>query len=136
MHLKNLLQPSRFACSMPSATSAVVLGKAARPRPDWPQVRSGASGWMRGRLLCPASAVGQPAEPLLHSLELARTIGSAEDEARALVGLGRCAAATGHTSRAKTLLQQAHVILQLIGTADAPALLAELKALPSPGPRE
>ncbi len=70
------------------------------------------------------------------ALELARRIGSTQDEARGLVGLGRCAAAVGHAKRAKTLLQQAQVIFQRIGTTDAAALLAELDTLTSPRPSE
>jgi Tetratricopeptide repeat len=52
---------------------------------------------------------GEPAEAEAYhrqALELARTISTAQDEARPLVGLGRCAAAAGHTTQAKTLLQQ------------------------------
>jgi tetratricopeptide (TPR) repeat protein len=82
---------------------------------------------------------GEPAKAKAshrQALELARAIGSALDEAHALAGLGRCAAAAGHTRRAKALLRQAHVIFQRIGAADAPAVLAELNALTSPGPRE
>ena len=67
------------------------------------------------------------------SLDLARAIGTAWEEARALAGLGRCAAAVGHTKQARALLQEAYVIFQRIGTADAPAAL---NALSSPGPRE
>jgi hypothetical protein len=70
------------------------------------------------------------------ALELARAIGSARDEADALAGLGRCAAADGHTTQAKALLQQAHAIFQRIGAADALTVLAELNALTSPGPRK
>ncbi|HEV2371886.1 MAG TPA: hypothetical protein VGS19_06930, partial [Streptosporangiaceae bacterium] len=70
------------------------------------------------------------------ALELARAIGNAWDEAHALVGLGRCAEVVGHTTRAKALLRQAHVIFQQIGAAEAPDLLAELNALTSHGPRE
>jgi class 3 adenylate cyclase/tetratricopeptide (TPR) repeat protein len=82
---------------------------------------------------------GKPAEAEAHhqqALELARVIGSAWDEAHALAGLARCAAAASHTTRAQALLRQAHVIFQRIGAADTPAVLAELNALTSPGPRE
>ena len=82
---------------------------------------------------------GEPAEAeALHqqALELARVIGSAWDEAHALAGLARCAAAASHTTQAQALLRQAHVIFQRIGAADTPAVLAELNALTSPGPRE
>ena len=59
---------------------------------------------------------------------------SAPDEGHALAGLGRCAAAGGHTTRAEAMLRQAHEILQRIGAADAPAMLAELDALTSQDP--
>jgi tetratricopeptide (TPR) repeat protein len=81
---------------------------------------------------------GEPAEAKAYhqqALELARAIGSAWDEAHALAGLGRCAAAVGHTTRAQALLRQAHEIFHRIGAAEAPAVLAELNALTSPGPR-
>ena len=80
---------------------------------------------------------GEPAVAEVHhqqALELARAIGTVRDEAQALAGLARCSAAVGHTSRAQALLQQAYVMLQRIGAADAPALLAELNALTSPSP--
>ena len=63
------------------------------------------------------------------ALELARAIPSTWDEACALAGLGRCASAVGHTAQANALLQQAHQITQLIGSAEASGLLAELDAL-------
>jgi hypothetical protein len=53
----------------------------------------------------------------------------------ALAGLGRCAAAADD-SRAQALLRQAHEILQRIGAAEAPAVLAELNVLTSPEPGE
>ena len=80
---------------------------------------------------------GEPAEAEAchrRALELARAIGAARDEAHALAGLARCAADTGHTTQAQALLHQAYVILQRIGAADAPAVLAELNALPNPSP--
>ena len=63
------------------------------------------------------------------ALELARAIGSVPQEAHALAGLGRCAAAAGHVAQAQTLLRQASEIFQRIGAADAPWVLAELDAL-------
>jgi hypothetical protein len=59
--------------------------------------------------------------------------GSVWDEGHALAGLGRCAAAAGHTTRAEALLRQAHVIFRRIGAGDAPAVL---NTLTSPEARE
>ena len=68
------------------------------------------------------------------ALELARAIASAWDEASALAGLGRCAIAAGQPAQAEALLRQAHEIFQRIGAAEAPSVLAELNALPTPEP--
>lgn len=68
------------------------------------------------------------------ALELARAMGSARRVAEAMVGLGRCAAAVGHVTRAEVLLRQAHEIFQRIGAAEAPAVLAELHSLASQDP--
>jgi hypothetical protein len=46
------------------------------------------------------------------------------------------AAATGHTTQAIGLLQQAHAIFQRTGAAEAPTVLVELHALTPPPPRE
>ncbi len=69
------------------------------------------------------------------ALELARVIASAWHEAQALACMGRCAIARGRIAQAKALLRQAHEIFQQIGAADAPAVLAELNALPIRGSR-
>jgi Tfp pilus assembly protein PilF len=69
------------------------------------------------------------------ALELARAADSAPQEARSLAGLGRCAAAIGQTTRAEALLRQAHEMLQRIGAAEAPAVLAELDAFTSQEPQ-
>jgi hypothetical protein len=55
--LPGMFEPHRAFEELPAGISvrmlhairhvAAVLGKTARPKPDWPQVRSGASGWMR-----------------------------------------------------------------------------------------
>jgi tetratricopeptide (TPR) repeat protein len=71
----------------------------------------------------------------LQALELARAITIFWDEAHALAGLGRCAMTNGHTTQAEVLLRQALEIFQRIGTAEAPALLAELDALTSQDPQ-
>jgi tetratricopeptide (TPR) repeat protein len=68
------------------------------------------------------------------ALDLARAIASSWDEAHALAGLGRCALAAGHATRAKALLQQALAIFQRIGAAEAPDLRDELDALAAPPP--
>src|SRR5262249_1309744 len=60
---------------------------------------------------------------------LARQIGSPWDEAHALAGLGRCALTTGRTTDARTSLQYAQEILQIIGAAEAAGISAELGPL-------
>jgi tetratricopeptide (TPR) repeat protein/transcriptional regulator with XRE-family HTH domain len=81
---------------------------------------------------------GEPAEAEAYhqqALKLARAIGSPWDEAHALAGLARCAAA-GRTTEANSLLRQAHTIFQRIGAAEASAVLAELNAFTSPESRD
>jgi tetratricopeptide (TPR) repeat protein len=63
------------------------------------------------------------------SLDLARQIGSAWDEAHALAGLGRCLLATGGSSEGEDLLRQALEIFQRIGAAETADVTAELQAL-------
>jgi tetratricopeptide (TPR) repeat protein/transcriptional regulator with XRE-family HTH domain len=70
------------------------------------------------------------------ALELARAIAGLWDEAHALAGLGRCAMADGHATQAESLLRQALEIFQQIGAAEAPDVLAELKALTSQAPQD
>ena len=70
------------------------------------------------------------------ALHLARQIGSSQDEACALAGLGRCALAAGQATQAGALLRQALEIFQRIGAAEAPDLLAELGALTGPPPAQ
>ena len=53
-----------------------------------------------------------------------------------MADLSRCATAVGHTTQAKDLLRQAHLIFQRISAADIPGVLAELSALTTPGPRK
>jgi tetratricopeptide (TPR) repeat protein/transcriptional regulator with XRE-family HTH domain len=81
---------------------------------------------------------GDPAKAQAHhkqALELARSLRSDSwDEAHALAGLGRCAAAAGHTAQAESLLRQALEILQRTGAAETPDLLAEIATLTSPHP--
>jgi Tetratricopeptide repeat len=60
------------------------------------------------------------------ALDLAREIGSAWDEAHALVGLGRCALAVGRAADAKDSLRQALQIFQHLGAAEAAGIAAEL----------
>ena len=63
------------------------------------------------------------------ALDLARQIGSSQDEAHALAGLGRCALAVGHTAEAADRLRQALEIFQQTGAAEATEVSAELQAL-------
>ena len=58
------------------------------------------------------------------------------DEAHALAGLGRCAMAEGHATRAEALLRQALEIFQQIGAAETPGVLAEVDALTSQAPQD
>ena len=68
------------------------------------------------------------------ALDLASAIASAWNEAHALAGLGRCAAAADRVTRSEVLLRRALEIFQRIGAAEAPGLLAELDALTGPPP--
>jgi len=63
------------------------------------------------------------------ALDLTRQIGSSLDEAHALAGLGRCALAAGHATKAAALLRQALEIFQRIGAAEAGDVSRELCAL-------
>jgi Tfp pilus assembly protein PilF len=63
-------------------------------------------------------------------LDLARRLGIALEEARALAGLGRCARAAGRTAEAEDRLRQALAILRRIGAAEAADVSAELDARP------
>jgi tetratricopeptide (TPR) repeat protein/transcriptional regulator with XRE-family HTH domain len=78
----------------------------------------------RGMLHLVCGELGQAGRCHQQALELARAISSSRDEAHALAGLGHCAAAAGHTTRAQALLGQAHTIFRRIGAADTPAILA------------
>ena len=61
---------------------------------------------------------------------------SSHDEACALAGLGRCALAAGHTTRAADMLRQALEIFQQIGAAETADVSRELNALIKAGPTE
>lgn len=63
------------------------------------------------------------------ALHLAREIGSSQDEACALAGVGRCDLADGRIASAQASLRQAQEIFRKIGAAEAGALAAELRAL-------
>jgi tetratricopeptide (TPR) repeat protein len=63
-------------------------------------------------------------------LELARTTGSRLQKARALEGLGKCAAQASNASTADSALRQALEIYQRLGAADAARLSAELDGSP------
>ena len=72
---------------------------------------------------------GDPQQARTHyqrALQLARTLGSQLEEARALEGIGKCAAATPATNPADNTLRQALEIYQRIGAADATRLAAEI----------
>jgi hypothetical protein len=52
-----------------------------------------------------------------------------QSRAPALVGLGRCALAAGHTTDARISLQQAQEIFQRIGAGEATGVATELDAI-------
>jgi hypothetical protein len=62
------------------------------------------------------------------ALELARTTGARLEEARALEGIGKCAAPIGGAGTADSGLRQALEIYQRLGVADAARLAAEMGA--------
>jgi hypothetical protein len=75
-----------------------------------------------------ASAPDGPPSAQLTTLGL-NGLGSPLDEAHALAGLGRCAAAAGHTGEAGAWLGQALEIFRVIGAPEAADVPAELGAL-------
>jgi tetratricopeptide (TPR) repeat protein/transcriptional regulator with XRE-family HTH domain len=83
----------------------------------------------RGTLHRVSGELAEAGECHRRCLDIARDIASPLDEARALAGLGRCAQAADGHAEAESLLWQALRILQRLGAAEAPGLLAELDAL-------
>jgi DDE superfamily endonuclease len=143
LDVSNWLRPDAETCPERLFCHTYARGKGnAQMIPRWPYslvvaVEPGRTSWT-----LPLDAVRlEPADDTTavagaqQALALAREIGSAWDEAYALPGLGRCAAADD-TSRAQALLRQAHEILQRIGAAEAPAVLAEFNVRTSPEPGE
>ena len=72
---------------------------------------------------------GEPQHALIRyqqALDLARAVHSPLNEAHALEGIGRCAAAAGEAATATTNLTEALKIYQRIGASEAITLAAEL----------
>jgi tetratricopeptide (TPR) repeat protein/transcriptional regulator with XRE-family HTH domain len=77
-------------------------------------------------------ARGHPDQARLYhqqALDLATAMSCSWDQAHALAGLGRCALATGDVGESRALLREAQQIFDLIGSAEAKEVAAELDTL-------